>query len=74
MFVLTNFRRFINSFKQVIGIADPDLQHGRIGREETIKRTLRAAKLMKPRDDKDSKRGSPEIVGSDPSWNNRDFL
>ena len=43
MFGLNNFRRFIQSFQHAIGVDDPDLQHGRIGREDADRKSLHRA-------------------------------
>jgi hypothetical protein len=40
MFALNRLFHFIDSLKKVIGIGDPDLQHGRIGREAAEKKGL----------------------------------
>jgi hypothetical protein len=45
MIGLDEIRGFVNSVKQAIGVDDPDLQHGRIGREAADKESRRAAAM-----------------------------
>ncbi len=51
---------FVNSLKQAIGIGDPDLQRGRIGREEADKKALRAMGQKNPDGLKNSYNESPK--------------
>ena len=60
MFGLNRLLRFINSLKQAIGIDDPELQHGRIGREEADKKGFRAIRLKNPNRLKNSYRDSSQ--------------
>jgi hypothetical protein len=60
VFGLKKLRRFINSLKRAIGVDDPDLQHGSIGREAADKKNARAVKRIKTSREKNSDRDSSQ--------------